>query len=375
MGNKKPKVTMKDIAALAGVSRQAVQAVLNGSRTVKTSTEKRLQILELVAATGYRPNLPARILNGKSPRTIAIFMSFCQVLIYQELQRSLARYLTANHYRPILFPLQDLSMERSVLADSLQFGLDGIFVIDCMSSVRPGDVTIPMITLAKGGFSEPDVAVCLAQGAYELTRHLQVTHRHRKVALVGLHLIQTTDKYKGFKKACAEHGETDPPVLCLSWNIHYEKELQALLESGVTAFVASNDALARRLIGYLESRGIRVPGQIAVVGFDGDMYSCSGPCRLTTAVQPMRDMAREGMRLMLEKLKAGDCSPTPPEQRVLLRPRLYLGDSCGCKPPPDKTICWEHLPFSPDGANDLIRPPPPEMTERFQLKPEEWNFF
>lgn len=358
-------VTMQDIADLAGVSRPVVSAVLNGSK-LKVAPATRARILELVNKTGYVRSLSARILNGKSIRSVALFVNPDYILIYRELQYQICMYLAAYGYRVLNFPIVTPKTESEILQDSLQFGVDGILSIDCLNMIRHEDIKIPLVTLTHGPpYSE--VGVDHEYGGYEITRHLLQEHGHRKVCFIGTGLTWQPSKIAGFRRACDEYniGPEDSPLLDLTWNAGFAQELEHLIrKQGVTAFAASCDYVAVRLIGYLDGLGIKVPGEVAVTGYDGDMYANSGLCRVTTMCQPMGELARVSVEIMMDKINRQLYRPM--EEAVILKPALHLSSSCGCQAPREKTICWERYITTLENANNLIKIPPPELIERYQ---------
>lgn len=359
-------VTMQDIAKRAGVSRPVVSAVLNESNQLQVAPTTRMRILDLASEMGYTRNLSARMLKGKTSHSVALFINPRFLLIYRDLQQQITLALRDAGYRALQFPLYEARTTAEIFQDSLQFGLDGIFSIDCPTTVRQAELQTPMVALMRNEV-ELDAGVDFEKGMHQITRHL-LDHGHTRLCLIGASLHFQTAKVAGFRRACEEAGL--PPEhtlqLDLTWNERFDTQLRELIEKKrVTAFIASSDYVAVRLMGYLHHHlQLRVPQDIAVTGFDGDMYAVSGPCRLTTIRQPMTELARLGVRLLLEKIRDQRCRPIDPP--LLLEPTLHLGDSCGCCTPAEKTIVWEHVPTTLEGSAQFHRMPPPELFERYQ---------
>ncbi len=358
-------VTMQDIADMAGVSRPVVSAVLNGNSKLKVAPATRTRIMDLVHKTGYIKNLSACMLNGQSSRSIAVFINPDYLPIYRDLQYQLTLHLTACGYKVLQFPLITPKTEAEIMRDALQFGIDGIISVDCGNMVSQQELQKPMVTLMRDAFAV-DAGIDHQYGGYTITKHL-LEHGHRKICLIGPSLSAQAQKVAGFRGACEEFGVPleNSQLLDLTWNIRFAEQLERLIRhDGVTGFVASSDYIAVRLIGYLTGRGIKVPDDIAVTGYDGDMYACSGACRITTMRQPMTELARTGVEILMDKIKHERHEPVA--EPVLLKASLHLGDSCGCSTPPEKTICWERVFATLEGAECLIKIPPSELTERYQ---------
>lgn len=358
-------VTMQDIANLAGVSRPVVSAVLNGNSKLKVAPATRARIMELVNKTGYTKNLSACLLNGQTSRSIALFTNPHDIPIFQELRYQVTRMASAYGYRVLHFPIVMPKNTPEIIEDALQFGIDGIVAIDCMHTMPQREINTPMVSLMRDRVAA-DIKIDLEAGEYELTRHL-LGHGHRRLCLIGNSLSYQSGKVAGFRRACEEYDI--PPeystLLDLTWNHTFAEQLDRLLRHDrVTAFACSCDFIAVRLLGYLNNLGVNVPGDVALGGYDGDMYASSGPCRITTIRQPVARMGKLAVELLMDKIK-GKNLDTLPEPR-LLKPSLHLGESCGCRPPPEKTICWERVITTLEGADNLIKVPPPELVERYQ---------
>lgn len=358
-------VTMQDIASLAGVSRPVVSAVLNGNSKLKVAPATRARIMELVNKTGYTRNLSACLLNGQTSRSIALFTNPHDIPLYQELRYQITRMASAYGYRILHFPIVMPKNTAEIIEDALQFGIDGIVTIDCIFPLPQREINTPMVSLMRDPVAA-DIQIDLEAGEYEITRHL-LEHGHRRLCLIGNSLSYQAEKVAGFRRACEEYGISPEysTVLDLTWNSTFAEHLERLLHHDrVTAFACSCDFIAVRLMGYLHGLGIKVPDDVALSGYDGDMYASSGPCRITTMRQPITQMAKLGTELLMDKIRNKTLDAlSPPE---LLKPSLYLGESCGCKPPPEKTICWERVVTTLEGTENLIKVPPPELVERYQ---------
>jgi DNA-binding LacI/PurR family transcriptional regulator len=358
-------VTMQNIADLAGVSRPVVSAVLNGNSKLKVASGTRARILELVNKTGYTRNLPACLLNGQTSRSIALFTNPNDIPLFQELRYQITGMVSAYGYRIMHFPIIMPKNTAEIIEDSLQFGIDGIITIDCTSTVLQREINTPMVSLMRDTVAA-DVKIDLEQGEYEMTRHI-LEHGHRRLCLIGNSLSYQPGKVAGFRRACAEYNISPKysTLLDLTWNTTFAEQLERLLyHDRVTAFVCSCDFIAVRLMGYLSHCGIRVPDDIVLGGYDGDMYACSGPCRITTVWQPVVQMGKLAVEILMEKIRTKNFNVLA--KPYTLKPVLHLGESCGCKPPPEKTICWERVINTLEGSNNLIKVPPPELIERYQ---------
>ncbi len=352
--------TMKEIAALAGVSRQVVSAVLRGSRTVKFSQKRREQILELVKNMNYRPSIPAMMLNGKPTRTVGFLVTHMHLPIFQELVNGLALTLAAKNYRLYLLPVHTTRLEVETINDFIQHGIDGFLYHSSMEEIRQENYSIPMLSIM-GGSDKFDIAVDSEYGQYLAVRHL-LAHGHRKISFIGNNLNFQHGKTAGYRRALLEDNikPEDKWIISLKWNSEFASQIERLIKrDNVTAFAANCDFIAVRLISYLRNNGIKVPDDIAVTGFDGDTYANSCDCRITTIVQPMQELARRSIDLLMKKIEGKKLGLL--SKPVLLKPTLHLGDSCGCHVPKNKIIYWEGFPPTIGNMNNFMKPLPRKL--------------
>lgn len=200
----------------------------------------------------------------------------------------------------------------------------------------------PVVMLAGPRAQDPSldhldhVEVANEDGQYELTRHLLHDHGLRRLAYVGL-VDDSPDveaRFRGFRRACAEAGAeaAAAPALRMPMMTQAEGARAArLLCEGSgdrsEAFVFANDQMAVGALQALERRGLRVPEDVVVTGFDGIPLSRMVRPALTTVRQPMVRMGEEAVDLLVRRL-----SGQPPQEPVSLMLPVSVARraSCGC---------------------------------------------
>jgi DNA-binding LacI/PurR family transcriptional regulator len=172
-----------------------------------------------------------------------------------------------------------------------------------------------------------------AYGAYLIVNHL-INQNHRRIALIsGPRSVSTSaDRTEGYLKALKDRGLKIDPVLVKygafsqETGFKYTKQLMSLLNPPQAIF-CGDDAIALGAMKALGTLSLRVPEDVAVVGFDDAEISSHPLIKLTTVSQNLRKMGRLAARALIDRIEGR--SETP--QRVLLEPQLIIRRSCGYK--------------------------------------------
>lgn len=326
------RVTLKDIAKRAGVSRPAVSMVLNNRDTNHLSEAKKQEVLRLAQEMGYRPNYSALQLRGKSTRVIGVIGTVFAVPVHAAIIEEIVRCFHKQGYNVLLGDHgNDLKHELELVAEFESRGVDGIILFNSMSPKVREKIRVPQAAVSHNQ-KIYDLCTDLRLGGLLAGRHL-IGHGHRKIAFVEHTRNSAKLRRHGLADALAEIGVAFDP----SWHIatgHSPAEMNGaikhLYEQGVTAFFSMNDFIGGQVLAELHRLGIRVPEQAAVIGFDGLTFTASLYPQLTTVVQPVRELGHETVELMLHRIGGEPLSESP----LLLAPHLHLGESCGCASPP-----------------------------------------
>lgn len=323
--------TLKDVAKLAGVSIGTASSALNRYAGVKDSTRKK--VLEAASLLNYRPNGAARDLKTQKTDTIAVFLHDLAGPFYSELIRGIQD--VADEYEYATIASRGGKGRNTTWTRLLLEGrVDGAIVLDptvpdevIRSTVGP---TLPIVLLDR----ILDTPYCLyvaadhEGGAYQVTRHLLETGMRRVAFVSGPADSHDSNlRFKGYQRALKEFGiETDHGLIFHGDFTERSGELVARamlscneLPEGV---FAANDEMALGIIHGCESSEIRVPDQMAVVGFDDITVASYINPALTTVRQPMYELGGAAARNLFRAIR-GD-KDIPP---VILPTQLILRDS------------------------------------------------
>ena len=324
-------VTLKDIAMLIGISRQAVAAALEGDGSSRVSPATREKVLKLARELNYVPNIAARTLKGGGNRTIGILsssgMSFGNA-VYSEvchIFRSKGfNCLTMDHV------MGDLP----VLVNNLvACGAVAIIVLECENTpsklMSMPDVPI-VFCRTKYGYSDVDVDKEMI--GYIATEHL-IKHGHKKIDYLAGHSSRNSRREQGWARALKEFGVSGQMIELRMLNGDVNRLEEALKKSGATALFCSNDYLAANVIRLLQERAWKIPQDLAVVGCDGHSLVQFVSPAITTVIQPVHALAKKLVNTTLYRLKNRINGIVL--ERSVIQPRLWIGGSCGCpvRPP------------------------------------------
>lgn len=333
-------ITSADIAKLAGVSRPAVSAVLNGHYN-KVSLEKRERILAIAQDLRYRPNRAALVLARKETRHIGIVSSPFLSPIYSALFGHISLRLAEKGYSCSIVTPASRNDESTALKNLESSGADGIIGAYFFNDIREvlDSVSIPVLSMSPYP-GQYELRVDLREALRLSVAHLS-GHGHRRIALLTPGKAVTPLQVDGYLDAI---GAGPAFFLEAVANPLFKEHLATLLEqSGVTAFAVTNDLLAARFRRFLQLGGIRVPDDVAVIGFDGNAFDDAFLSPLTSVVFPAGKIAERAVELLLEKIK--NKSAAFLKKPELIAPHLHIGNSCGCAPKAPDLFEWSGQPL------------------------------
>jgi LacI family transcriptional regulator len=332
------KLTIEDIARLAGVSRATVSRVLNHRPDVDRET--RTRVLRVIEEHGYVPNVAAAGLAGGRNRLIGMLVPVFTWPILGELVRGITDILKQTSYELVLYTFndEDLSRDRRdiinrLLATQLTSGLLAVY---------PGPLSAQLTELYR---SEVPVVIIDDQqeevtpwvraddegGAYAAVAHLtQLGHRRIAHIQGPSEYLVSHDRHRGYARALADAGVALDPALVLEGDFlpqsGYEcaRRLFALPPSErPTAIFAAADQMAYGVLRAAEECGLTVPGDVALVGFDDEVPSAHVLPPLTTVRQPSFDMGQAAVKLLLALLAESDDAEHDVHRALLGTPAMH----------------------------------------------------
>lgn len=316
------RASLADVARLAGVSSQTVSRVVRGQGVVAEPT--RTKVLAAVEELAYQPNLAARSLSQS--RTGVVHVINATPLFHGH----------ARTFLEIVGALGELGFQASSslvpfdkeleLTQLIPIGVDGVVVLGghSRSSIWAAKAhdSMPVIFVGqRDGLPEQvgSVGVDQAHGAWLATRHLLESGRRNLMHVCGpADWLDAHERRDGFISACDEAGITFHKVSAPSWDAVEGYLATEDLPKGLDGIFTSNDQLALGTLRRLHERGLAIPDDVAVVGFDdSDGVDCLWP-PLTTVRQPFAEVGHAAVAQLVKQLEGG----TP--EHTLIKPTLVV---------------------------------------------------
>jgi LacI family transcriptional regulator len=331
------RATIVDVAREAGVSPTTVSHVLNGTRPVAEPTKQRVQAA--IERLHYEVNSVAQSLKSDRSQAIGLLITDISNPFFTSLVRGVEDVANAAGYSVILCNTdEDPEKEFTYLRMLRRKRVDAILMAPTGTRQPVADRLIesgfPLVCFDR----PPPGAVCdsvlveNARGARRAVSHL-IGLGHRRVGVItGLAGVGTTDeRLAGYLQALADHGLPTDQELIRPGNSRLDggfHEMLALLDlpEPPTAVFSTNNLMTLGALGALQSRRVRVPDDMAIVGFDDFEWAVVLRPRLTAVAQPTYEIGETAARMLLERI-AGVGPPEP--RRVALPTRLIVRESCG----------------------------------------------
>ncbi|WP_085638066.1 MULTISPECIES: LacI family DNA-binding transcriptional regulator [unclassified Pseudomonas] len=325
--------TIKDVAALAGISYTTVSHVVNKTRPV--SEEVRLKVEAAIKSLDYVPSAVARSLKAKTTATIGLLVPNSLNPYFAELARGIEDYCERNGYCVILCNSDDdPEKQRNYLRVLLEKRIDGLIVAsaggdDGLVQGLTG-VKTPMVIVDRGldGVDADLVRIDHEYGAYLATRHL-LELGHRDIATIGGPVSTSVAQMRlaGFRRAMDEAGVTVSPgrVLESDFTSTGGYNAAALLLEGnpPTAIFAGNDMIGIGVLRAAAERNVRVPTELSVIGFDDIQMSRYVYPALTTVGQSILQLGEMAAEVLLRRI----ASPSLATDQRIVTPSIVLRES------------------------------------------------
>jgi LacI family transcriptional regulator len=341
----KRKATLKDIAKVAGVTPMTVSRVMNDAAYVSTSVREK--VLKAAQELRYQPNLLARSLKARETKTIGVLLADMANPFTALLAHGIRKVLDARGYTAFICLSENSGQqEQASLRALYEHQVDGVIVATRATSL--GNQTLlslaeehlPIVQIGDRGLNHPYVDTVTAnhwQGGYEATEHL-IQLGHRAIGFVGVTLVHGSGlrRFQGYLDALRQHrltpreewmaGPRHDGVPGYSTQMVGYDGIKQLLKARKrpTAVFARNDMTALGVMLGARECGLRIPQDLAVVGFDDVPLAAMASPPLTTVFQPIQEQGEQAATLLLDRLQA----VTPRASETIILPcKLVVRES------------------------------------------------
>jgi LacI family transcriptional regulator len=328
------RVTIADVARQAGVSKTTVSRVLNGKDDVDDATAVRVR--RIIAETGYVPSARAVGLARGRTRIVGMLVPSLIWPWVGEVLQGVADTLEQDGYGLLLYTCDrgDDSLRRFAEQVSSN-SFDGLLVIepegtlDYIAELHNKGLPVVLIDDREHRPEFPSVATTNREGGAAAARHLLHSGRRRPLVISGpLRFGCTGERLGGFLDTFRAAGLELSPDRVVEGDftqVYGRLAVKRFLAAGesLDAVFAHNDISAAGALQALRAAGLRVPDDVAVVGFDDVPLASQTDPALTTIRQPMRQMGETAARLLLSRFGGAALSDTP----VILPTALVIRQS------------------------------------------------
>jgi LacI family transcriptional regulator len=336
------KVNIKDIARIAKVSHTTVSRALNNKSRIRRETKEK--ILQIAKELGYRPDFIARSLVMKRTKTLGLVITNIANPFYAELAQGIEKTATKLGYSIILCSTQsDISIEKQYIEMLRSKGVDGIV----FSSAHMEDPNIVVlaeeefpITLVNRRTYHPVVkekvdyvGVDNILGGFLAVEHL-IRLGHKRIGVIGGSAESSVglERLEGGKKALKTYGLEQRGDFFLEGNFlkksGYQRAKQFLKMAEMpTAIFATNDYMAMGVYQAILEEGLRIPEDVALIGFNDIEFSSMKGIELTTIGQKKFEMGAIAVEMLVGKIEKGDDRHSAKE--IFLMPELIIRKTCG----------------------------------------------
>lgn len=331
--------TLKDVAARVGVSYQTVSKVLNNRGEV--SEETRDRIFQAVEEIGYRPNAIARSLKTSRSQIIGLVVPNILSPAWSVMTRGVEDAAAESGFQTMICDTDEKwQVEEESITVFLERRVDGLIIASCSkrdqsqlaSLLQPGPPVVLLDRRVKGLKADTVVSDNRA-GAYEATLHLLRAGRKR-IGIVTLSLDISTgrERLEGYKAALRDFGAAvDKGLITVGGSLLRDGYSNVLTlwkrGSHPDALLVCSHGMTIGALAALKEMKLRVPQDVAIIGFDDTPWGEYLDPPLTVVAQPLYEMATTATRLLLERIhgikKHGEV------REVVLKSQLIVRKSCG----------------------------------------------
>ncbi len=331
------RTTIRDVAALAGVSINTVSRVLNDKGEVSPETKDKIQ--EAIKTLKYRPNSFARSLVSKQSRIIGQIVTDCTNPNNAQQIRSVQNLTAEQGYSVMLVDTaEEHQREVAALELMVEKMVDGFLITPLQYDNThlfklKEEASLPFVLTNR---DIPDLGVDAVlhdnfDGAYQATRHLLELGHHRIAYITSRRQVWTVaERLAGYRASLQESGQNFDESLIIQTNLSLESAFEATnkllkLNPRPTAIFAYNDMMAIGVLKALKEAGLRIPEDISLIGYDDIIYSQFLEVPLTTVRQKTRELGEGAASVLLQRI----ANPQTPLKRVILQPELVVRQSTG----------------------------------------------
>lgn len=330
--------TIREVAKLANVGLMTVSRVLNNHPSIRPTT--RVKVEAAIAKLGYRQNEAARMMKGQRSRTIGLIVPDLSDQFFASCAHTIQHIAREHGYMTLVVSSErdaELEIEQAQLMSNRM--LSGLLIVPSaraenkrLRQLQDAGLAIVALDRPLAGAETDAVVAENRVGAEEATQHL-IEHGHRHIACVGYdeeaYTIQ--ERITGFRSQMLAHGLEPRLVTGLDTLERAREWVSATMRMAdrSTAVFALNHRTSGHLLRAFAEQGVRVPEDMAIIGFDDfDLSDITRPA-FTAVAQSSVDLARRSIHLLLQRIREKHTGEPVPPAKIVLPAKLMIRESCG----------------------------------------------
>lgn len=328
-------VTMRDVAEQADVSVATVSRVLNDSESVREKTKER--VMKAARSMDYLPSETARSLRTQKTRTVGVLLPNVHGEFFAQVTRGLDRRALQNGHHLLMSNSHTDESEAESVIRSLMGRVDGLILlwprldVQFLEELVPEGLPVVLLNTSAGQSRFRSLSFDNRAGAYAAVEHL-AEHGHDRIAILtgGAENFDAQQRLAGYRAAVEDFNLVASSALEIEGDFTRAKGRKAVeraldLKPRPTALFASNDSMAIGALRGLHDAGLRVPDDVALIGFDDIPTSRYVTPSLSTVHVPIQELGDHAMQSLLAALDGEEA----PSHRTL-DTKLVCRESCGC---------------------------------------------
>lgn len=326
--------SIKDVAERAGVSVATVSHVINNTRFVSEETRAKVELA--MEELRYVPNSIARSLRTNKSKTVGLLVPDISNFFFTAIAESIEKVLRENGYNLVLCNTdEDLAIERQNIALLNAQLVSGMIIAptthDFNYRTLFKDEKFPLVFIDRETQRlQCDTVVVDGMSATKEAITILIGKGHKRIGYIkGLTGLSTSaDRYQGYVAALREHGiEVDESLVFTGDSRResgYRLCLEVLKHKDVTAMYVSNNLMAVGALQCLADQGVKIPDEMAIIGFDDYNWATITNPPLSTIKQPTGELGAEAARLIVDRIE----NPDAPYRKYAFPAEFIQRKSC-----------------------------------------------
>ncbi len=335
----KTNITIHDVAKKAKVSVATISRVLNNSELVADKTRKK--ILQIAKDLNYVPNASARGLSTRRNDTIGLLLPDVYTEFFSEVIRGADQAAQELGYHFFVSSDHNQKSEMEVALRAIRGRVDGVIImspyIDAQTlreTILPRNLPVVLLNCALANGTYDSLSIDNAGGAFRVVQHL-LEHGYERIAIIkGTdENVDARERLQGYREALGKSGREISSRLELAGDFteasgHEAAEKILELSPRPRAIFASNDAMAVGALSALRKAGVKVPDEVALVGFDDIPIARYLNPSLTSVHVSINDLGMLAMKRIIQIVREKKVHRA---ERTVLPTTIVIRESCGCR--------------------------------------------